>query len=94
MIQEEFKKEKELTLDPSERFLSEIRGKLDGVPSMFVKPKFLSDIGIYGSHSAAVQAIQAGEIPHVKVSPYRILIEKQAVLDFVKSKFRSAKISA
>ena len=75
--------------DSLNRMLADVQVKLDAEPSMFVKPKFLCDIGVFGSHSAAVHAIQDGAMAHIKVSPYRVLIEKQAVLDFLKSKFRS-----
>ena len=69
------------------RFLAKVQEKLDSEPGMFVQAKFLCDIGIFGSHSSALQTVKSGEIPHVRVSPYRLLIEKSAVIDFIKEKF-------
>jgi len=90
---ETLSKEQKIT-DPAEAFIAKIREKLDSEPSMFVQPKFLYEIGIFGSHSAATHAVQNGALPHVKVSPYRILLSKADVLAFLKEKYRAATITA
>lgn len=79
---------------PQNSFLAKIQEKLDSEPGMFVQPKFLCELGIFGSHSAAVGAIKSGKIPHVRVSPYRVLIEKGAVLSFLKEKYCEKATSA
>ena len=75
--------------EPAEAFIAKVREKLDRVPSMFVQPKFLHEIGIFGSHSAATHAVQNGALPHVRVSPYRLLILKSDVLSFLGEKYRA-----
>lgn len=79
-------KDKSTNEDPAESFLAKVKERLDSVPSMFVKPRFLCDIGIFGSYSAAVHAVKKGAFAHVKVSPYRILIQKEDVLSFIKER--------
>lgn len=81
--------------NPTEAFIAKIREKLDIEQSMFVQPKFLYEIGIFGSHSAATHAVQNGALPHVKVSPYRILIQKEDVLAFLRENYRAkSRVSA
>ena len=71
----------------SEGLLNKIKEQLDSIPSIFVQPKFLHKIGIFGSHSAAINAVKNGELPCVKVSPYRVLIQKEDVISFLKEKY-------
>lgn len=75
---------------PAEAIVSVIKDKLDQVPSMFVQPKFLHEIGLFGSASAATHAVQNGVLPHIRVSPYRVLIAKADVLTFLRDKYREA----
>ncbi|ADI39327.1 hypothetical protein [Waddlia chondrophila] len=76
------------TTSPTEGFIAKIRKMLDAIPSEFVQPKHLHELGFFGSHSAATHFVQDGGIPHVRISPYRILIQKEDVLAFLKEKYR------
>lgn len=81
----------EVSTKPSESVLSKIQEKLDTIDGLFVSPKHLHQFGLFGSHSAAVNALKSGAMPHLRVSPYRILVEKKAVLDFIKERFHARK---
>ena len=71
-----------------QNFITKIQKILDREQSLFVSPRFLFEIGIFGSHSAATHAVQNGAIPSVKVSPYRVLIAKEDVISFLKDNYR------
>lgn len=76
-----------------QNFITKVQQLLDREQSLFVTPRFLFEIGIFGSHSAATHAIQDGAIPSVKVSPYRVLIAKEDVISFLKDNYREKQVT-
>ena len=71
------------------RAVAKIKEKLDAVKGDFVLPSFLFKNGIFGSQSAACNAVKNGEIPSIKISTYRSLMLKEDVLSFVQGKYNA-----
>lgn len=80
------------TSDRTEKFISLIKEKLNAIPSEFLQPKDLHKLGLFGSLSSATHKVLSGEIPHVRISSYRILIAKEDILTFVRERFCAAKL--
>jgi hypothetical protein len=79
------------TSPASEKLIGLIQSKLNAIDGLFVTPKNLFEIGLFCSTSAASKAITSGAIPHVRISPYRVLVGKDDVLDFVQGCFRGGR---
>lgn len=91
MVSTEFQNDSACVSDPT--FITKIKEKLEAIPSEYLQPRHLHKLGLFGSHSAATHFVQSGGIPHVRVSPYRILILKEDVISYLKGKYHAAKVS-
>lgn len=50
----------------------------------------LIDLGLFGSHSAALAAVKNGKLPIVKVSKHRFVVPRSAVIRFICENFRES----
>ena len=73
-------------------FIEKIEGKLDALNVEFLTPYDLFQIGIFSSRQAANDAVLSGAISGIQISQKRILIDKSAVLSFLRKRSISEKV--
>ncbi len=49
----------------------------------------LIELGLFGSHNAALVAFRRGDIAYVRISPRRIVVAKQDLIKFIERNFKN-----
>lgn len=57
---------------------------------ILIEPTVLIKIGLFGSQSALLETIRQRRLPSIRISSHRIVVPRDAILDFVRANFRDA----